>query len=82
MPADFGYQFLLRKDRNNNLDIYKLVKTNKFGKKFIEKNKKILKGKKIRLGTQELLKDKIFNRMRIDGVASVKRYPKSELRGR
>jgi hypothetical protein len=59
-----------------------LIRINKFGKKFIEKNKKILKGKKIRLETQELLKGKIFNKMRIDEVASVRRYPKNELRDR
>jgi hypothetical protein len=71
----------LREDRNNNLDIYKLIKANKFGKKFIEKNKKILKGKKIRLETQKSLESKTFNKIYIDGVISVKRYPKSESKG-
>jgi len=56
------------------------MRASKFGKKFIEKNKNVLKRKKINLGSKKLLKGKKLNNMRVGGIVSIRKYPKDKLR--
>jgi hypothetical protein len=72
VPAGFGHRLLLRQDGLNDYDIYELVRASKFGKNFMDRNKHVLEGKEMKVGTKKDLEGMNFNNVKIFGVAPVR----------
>jgi hypothetical protein len=72
VPAGFGHRLLLRQDGRNDYDIYELVRASKFGKNFMDRNKDVLEGKEMNVGTKKSLVGKSFKNVQIYGVAPVR----------
>jgi hypothetical protein len=71
VPAGFGHRLLLRQDGRNDYDIYELVRASKFGKNYINRNKNVLEGKEMKVGTKKKLEGENFKHVQVYGVAPV-----------